>query len=480
MTDELAKLDATDQAELVRRGEVKPIELVEAAIDRIERINPELNAVIIPLFDKARAQATASDLPDGPFKGVPFLIKDFLLQSKGDPYHAGQTFLKDLGWTSDHDSYLAQKFRAAGFISLGKTNVPEAPLPATESRAYGACRNPWNTAYGSGGSSGGSSAAVASCMVAAAHANDGGGSTRIPASQCGLVGLKPSRGRTSLGPDRGEVWAGAIAEHVVTRTVRDTAAILDAVSGPMPGDPYFAPPPEAPFLSEVGADPGKLRIGFLTRSPEEGITTHEDCVNAVKETAKILESLGHHVDESFPMPLESKALRRNVSILSSVALVRDLDGWGEQIGRPITQDDVDPFTWAFAALGRDISGACYVKAVEEVHAITRSVAQWWVDGHDLLLTPTVGEPPPKVGEFMATADDPLGIGRRSLPFISFTAPFNATGQPAISLPLCWNKAGLPIGNQLVAAYGREDLLIQVASQLEEAHPWKDRLPPIHG
>jgi len=480
MSDELTRLDATAQAELVRRGRVKPIELVDAAIHRIEKLNPDLNAVIIPLFEKARAQATSPDLPDGPFKGVPFLLKDLMLQSKGDPYHEGMELLKKLGWRSDHDTYLAQKFRAAGFVFLGKTNVPElGPLPATEPRAYGPTRNPWNTARSTGGSSGGAAAAVASGMVPAAHASDGGGSIRIPASECGIVGLKPSRGRTSLGPDIGEAWAGAVVEHVLTRSVRDTAAILDAVSGPMPGDPNFAPLPVRPFLSEVGADPGKLKIGMLTSAAEKNMTTHVDCVKAVQEAGRILESLGHHVEESFPPPLGSRELRRNISILSSVALARDLDILSDKIGRTITPDDVEPFIWAFAELGRKVTGPGYLKAIQEIHTLTRQVAQWWVEGHDLLLTPTLAEPPPRIGEFTSTAEDPLKVGRRSLPFMTFTAPFNATGQPAVSLPLSWNGDGLPVGVQLVAAYGKEDLLIRLASQLEVAHPWKDRWPPVH-
>src|SRR5438067_3253581 len=278
MAESLARMDAAAQAELVRSGKASPTELVDEAIARIEKLNPELNAVIHPLFDKARRQA-AGDLPNGPFRGVPMVLKDLTCHSAGDPFHEGMRFLRDLGWTETEDQHLAAKFRAAGFVFVGKTNTPELGiLPACEPDAYGATRNPWNTAHSTGGSSGGSAAAVASGMVPVGHANDGGGSIRIPASECGLVGLKPTRGRTSLGPEYGDLMGGLVHEHVVTRSVRDTAAILDAVHGPMPGDPYAAPSPARPFLDEVDADPGRLRVGLMTSSSASEV--HPDCVTA--------------------------------------------------------------------------------------------------------------------------------------------------------------------------------------------------------
>lgn len=479
MAEELATLDATAQAERVRRGEIQPLELVDAAIARIERLNPQLNAVILPLFEKARRQA-AGELPPGPFRGVPFLLKDLICESAGDPHHAGMRALKEAGWVSDHDSWLAARLRTAGFVFVGKTNVPElGPLPTTEPEAYGPTRNPWNTDHSPGGSSGGSAAAVAAGLVPAAHANDGGGSIRCPASECGLVGLKPSRGRTSLGPDRGEDWAGAIVEHVVTRSVRDTAAILDAVAGPMPGDPYAAPLPTRPFRSDVGAEAGRLRVGLLARSPNPDLTLHPDCVAAVREAAGLLDSLGHYVEDSHPAALEGPEGGECLGVLSSVGTARDLEAWGEKLGRSLGPADVEPYTWTFAERGRSVTATQYVAMIEKMHAFGRRVVDWWHQGFDLLLTPTLGEPPPRLGEFKPTPERPLAPAFRSMALLPFVAPFNLTGQPAISLPLSENAAHLPIGIQLVAAPYREDVLLRVAAQLEEAAPWSGRRPPVH-
>ena len=481
MADELAFLDAMAQAELVRNGTLTPVELVDAAIKRIEQLNPQLNAVITPLFEKARTQALSADLPHGPFRGVPFLLKDLGCHSAGDPYHEGMRFLKNAGWVAKEDTYMAAKLRAAGFLFLGKTNTPElGTLPTTEPVAYGPSRNPWDVNRSTGGSSGGSAAAVASGMVPVAHANDGGGSIRIPASKCGLVGLKPSRGRISWGPEHGELWAGLAVEHVVSRSVRDSAAILDTIAGPMPGDPYFAPPPTRPFLDEVGTNPGRLRIGLMTRAPGGETPVHPDCIAAVTETARLLESLGHHVEESYPVALDDSHERFShvwTLVASSVAAV--LDYWSKKIGKPIGPDDVELHNWTMAEIGRRRTTVEYISAIDWLHADTRRIVRWWEEGFDLLLTPTIAEPPPPLGQFVSTADDPLAAARRTETIIPFTPPFNITGQPAISLPLYWNTAGLPIGGHFVAAYGREDLLIRIASQLEQARPWADRRPAVH-
>jgi amidase len=464
---------------MVIRGEISPAELVEAAIERIEKINGDLNAVITPLYEKARA-AVASGLPDGPFRGVPFLLKDLDAFSAGDPFHAGMKLLKGAGYIPDHSSHLVEKFRAAGLVALGKTNTPELGLDVTtEPAAYGPSCNPWNPEHSSGGSSGGSAAAVASGMVPIAHASDGGGSIRIPASECGLVGLKPSRGRISLGPEYGEYWHGLVISHVVSRSVRDSAGLLDAVAGAMPGDPYTAPPPARPYVEEIGADPGQFRIGLMPEVPEGMPPGHAECAAAVERTGRLLESLGHRVDVAHPDALdEHSALVAGFSTLVCCWTAKALDHWGEVVGRPVTEDDVEPPTWQLAQVGRSISGTQYLCAVEELHAWSRRVARWWEEGFDLLVTPTIAAPPPRIGELAAAPDDPPIGTSKAFALIPFTPQFNVTGQPAVSLPLSWTSAGLPIGVQLVAAYGGEDLLIRLASQLERAQPWSDRRPRV--
>ena len=479
MTQDLATLDASAQAELVRRGDATPAELVEAAIERIEKLNPELNAVIAGRFDAARAEAASPDLPDGPFRGVPFLLKDLGGNAAGEPYHAGMALLKKLDWRSRHDAFLTEKLRRAGFVILGRTNTPELGLqPTTEPDAYGATRNPWDPARSAGGSSGGSAAAVAAGMVPAAHASDGGGSIRIPASHCGLVGLKPTRGRSSFGPDLGDRWHGFSCELVVTRSVRDTAAILDAVSGPMPGDPYTAPLPPEPFRAAADRDPGRLHIGFMARGPR-GAAVHAECAEAVRRTAALLEGLGHHVEESHPDALDDPAMAVGVAQVILAHTARALAAWGEKTGRSVTAEDVEPMTWALAEAGRRFSASDYLAAIESIHALSRRVAAWWEGGFDLLLTPTVGEPPPPLGSFAAQPGNPTAGFARSAVFAMFTSPFNATGQPGISLPLHWTADGLPVGSQLVAPTGGEPLLLSLAAQLEAARPWASRRPRIH-
>ena len=480
MTEDLASLDATAQAELVRSGEVTPVELVDAAIVRIEKLNPELNAVIHPSFDKARAAAASQDLPDGPFRGVPFLIKDILCTVAGEPYHDGMRFLKELKWTASVDSFLARKFRAAGFVFLGRTNAPELGiLPTTEPVAYGPTRNPWNTDHSTGGSSGGSAAAVASGMVPIAHANDGGGSIRIPASECGLFGLKPSRGRTSLGPEFGDVQAGLVAEHVVAKSVRDSAAVLDCVAGPMPGDPYLAPAPSRPFLQEVGAEPGRLRVGMLVDAPGGTTDVHQDCLAATRDTAELLESLGHVVEESAPEGLDDPEYIAQFLTLWACGIAAAIDEWSSRTKRKITRNDVEPLTWALSEMGWSYNGAQLLTAIGWLQAGARRMGMWFESGYDLLLTPTLAEPPPRLGEMDSDPDNPLQPIFRAAGLTPFTPVFNATGQPAVSLPLYWNADGLPIGVQLASGYGREDVLIRISSQLEAARPWSDRKPPVH-
>jgi amidase len=316
-------------------------------------------------------------------------------------------------------------------------------------------------------------------MVAVAHANDGGGSIRIPASECGLVGLKPSRGRVSLGPDTGDAWHGLAIEGVVSRSVRDTAAVLDAIAGWMPGDPYAAPPQKRPFVEEVSANPGRLRIGVLKRAPQGGAPLHADCVAAVEDVAKQLASLGHTVEESHPAALDEHEYLEHFTTLIACHTVQTLDLLGQLGGKAITANDVELWTWLFAERGRGVSAAQYLATAQWLQVWTRRVAQWWADGFDLLLTPTLAAPPPPLGTLVATPDHPDRGWERLLALLQFTPPYNITGQPGISLPLFWNAAGLPIGTQLVSQLGGEDLLIRVAAQLEQARPWKDRHPPVH-
>jgi len=479
--DPLGDLDATAQAELVRSGEVEPVELVEAAIARIERLNPTLNAVIHKLYDKARREAASPELADGPFRGVPFLVKDVLCHTAGDPFHCGMRVLRDVGWREETDATLATRFRAAGFVFVGKSNTPELAFsPTTEPLAYGPTRNPWNTDLSTSGSSGGAAAAVASRMVAAAHGNDMGGSIRTPASACGLVGLKPTRARSTLGPRFGEFWWATTHEHVVTRSVRDSASILDCIRGAAPGDPYTAPPPERPYREELGRDPGRLRIGVYTKRPGtslSGAPVHADCVRAVEETARALEGLGHHVEISSPPVLDDDDDGSVITIFAS-AIARDIDRWSARIGRSIALDEVEPTTALAVEIGRGTPALRYVEAVENLQRYSRELAAWWHDGFDILLTPTLAEPPWPIGPLGPAGADAMEVLRRFTEYSPYCLPFNISGQPAVSLPLSWNAAGLPIGVQAVAAYGREDVLVRLACQLEQALPWKDRRPAV--
>jgi len=478
LTD-LSKFDAVAQAELVRNGDARPIELVDAAIARIEKLNDELNAVIHPLFDRARA--AAGSLPDGPFRGVPIVIKDLDGTLAGAPYHGGNRLLKELKYTPDVTSHLFTKLEAAGFVIVGKTNTPELGLmPSAEPLAYGPTHNPWNLDHSAGGSSGGSAAAVASGMVPVAHAGDGGGSIRIPASMCGLFGLKPSRGRVSLGPAESEPWGGLVMRHVVSRSVRDSAAVLDVLEGYMTGDANTAPPPARPYAREAGTDPGKLRIGVLTSAPSNLAATDPACIAAVEDAAALLASLGHAVEDSAPPALAETGLMDQFSAVMMSCLRADLAEIAEIAGRPLTEQDMEPMTWLYYETSGGYGGGDYVHAVYEMHRWTRRVTSWWCDdGYDLLLTPTLAEPPPVLGDVGNQHDGGLNAAGRSIPFAAYTAPFNVTGQPAISVPLYWTESGLPIGIQLVAAPYREDLLIRIAAQLEQARPWVDRRPPVY-
>ena len=474
---ELSRLDSYGLAEVIRSGDVSPVEAVQASIDRIERLDGELNAVVTERFERALDDA-AGDIPDGPFKGVPFILKDLWTSSADEPMHLGNKALKEINYVSPVESDLARRYREAGFIVVGRSNTPEFGLVGTtEPESYGPCRNPWNTDYGTGGSSGGAAAAVASGMVPSANASDGGGSIRIPAAMCGLVGLKPSRGRVPMGPKQ-EEW-GLSIQHVVCHSMRDAASILDATAIPTMGDGVVAPNYGQPYVTQVGAAPDKLRIGVWNESPREDLDIHPDCQRLTRDAAELLENLGHIVEEAHPAVLDDPAIGGRFSAIWMAGANLTLKNLSKILQREVTVDDVEIGTWLMAQVGAKTSGLDVLQAQADMGSMRRSTLGWWENGWDLLLTPTTLVPPPLVGELVSTEDEPMRNSLRSIPYAAFTSPFNATGQPAISLPTGFSSDGLPIGVQLVAAYGREDLLIQVGSQLEREIQWSKNRAPIH-
>jgi amidase len=474
--DELASLDATAQAQRVRQGELSSRELVEAALRRIERLDDRLRSVVVPLFDEGLEAASSPSLPDGPLRGVPFLMKDVGATQAGQPYYAGNRALRDAGYRARADSYLGTRFRNAGLVTVGKSKTPEFGLQSTtQPLAFGPTHNPWSPDRSPGGSSGGACAAVAAGLVPIAHANDGAGSIRIPAAWCGVVGLKPSRGRVALEPT---TIGRSIAGFVVTRSVRDVAVALDALQGGEPGVLFRLPPPERPYVEEVGRDPGSLRIGLLTRMP--GGIPHAEAVAAAESTARLLESLGHHVEPSGPEALFEEGRALCALAQGRVEYRLCLRALARMLGRWVEPNDVEPYLWTLAEPKAPPTPAeDYVEAAEWEQGWVARVASWWVEGFDLLLTPAVGEPPPPLADLDGARHTPWELLDRMVPHMAYTQPFNVTGHPAISLPLHWTSDGLPLGVQLVARVGREDLLVRVASQLEAARPWAPRRPRIH-
>jgi amidase len=489
--DDYDRYDALGLAALVRRGEVSAAELCEAAVRRAEALNPHLNAIVTPLYDHAR-EAAARPLPDGPFTGVPFLLKDLLHAEEGVPMTSGSAAFR--GWVSPFEAEVVRRFRRAGLVTIGRTNVPELGLLGiTEPEAYGPSRNPWDPARTPGGSSGGSAAAVAAGIVPLASATDGGGSIRIPAAYCGLFGLKPSRGRVPVGPAEGEVWDGAVVYHAVTRSVRDSAALLDAIAGADPGAPFVAAPPERPFLEEVGRDPGRLRIAFSTRSPVGG-PAHPDCVEAVTRTAALLEEMGHHVEETEP-EVDGGTVGRCYLTLVYGQVAADLAEIRRLLGRTAARR-MEAGTLAAGLVGRALSAGEYVTHRRRWNDFARAMARFH-ERYDLWLTPTTAQPPTAIGALAMGAGDRLatrvvdriGAGRvlaatglvekvamENLARTPFTQLANLTGQPAMSVPVHWTADGLPVGAHFTAPVGGEGLLFRLAARLEEAAPWGHRLP----
>jgi amidase len=494
---EYGRLDGLALADLVRRGEVTPGELLEEAIARAERVNPRINAIIRPLYERARRDAAALPPSDGAFRGVPLLLKDLDAAVAGEPLAAGSRFLSD--FRPARDSTIVERFRRAGAVIFGKTSTPELGItPFTEPKLFGPTRNPWNLDLTPGGSSGGAAAAVAAGIVPVAHGNDGGGSIRIPASCCGLFGLKPTRGRTPVGPDRTQLWSGFAIGHVVSRSVRDSAAMLDAIAGPEPTSPYWAPPAARPFAAEVGAPPGRLRIALAKRPFVTTVAPHADCLAAADDAARLLTDLGHDVEEA-DLEIDGDAFARDFFVLVCVEIAAILARAAEGLGRRVRRGDIETSTALVATIGRQQTAIRAAAARDRLEAAVRGAAATF-EKFDLVLSPTLGLPPPGIGMLAprgaeAFAHDlliALHLGvllrlpgvveasvRRVFAFVPFTPLANVSGQPAMSVPLAWNAAGLPIGVQLQARFGDEATLFRVAAQLEAARPWADRRPPVH-
>lgn len=471
---DVLRLSMIEQAKLVKSGAISASELLEESIQRIELVNPELNAVVLPMYELAR-EAVKSLNGTEPFSGVPMLLKDVLAEYAGAPMTEGSRFLE--GYISPHDSELVRRYRQAGFIICGKTNSPEfASKPTTEPELYGPTKNPWDVTRSPGGSSGGSGAAVAAGMVSVAHANDGGGSTRVPAAACGLVGLKGTRGRNPMGPDYGEIGAaGLLSEHVVTRTVADTAAMLDVTAGADPGAPFGAPPQNGLFLDHALKRPRKLKIAFSDQ-PIVLTPVHADCSAAVREIASLCSDLGHEVEEAKPSVSADHFNSFFTCIwLAMVAwMIRD---WEKRTGRKAEPQYFEKHTWKMFTLDQERTPSDLLLAIQEMHQFGREVAPFF-DKYDVWLTPTLTEPPPLLGHFDYDAANPRQATERLEQFPRFTSFANVTGQPAISLPLCRNAQGLPIGVQLIGGYADEATILSLSGQLEETMPWAHLWPKL--
>jgi Asp-tRNA(Asn)/Glu-tRNA(Gln) amidotransferase A subunit family amidase len=463
--------DGLGLAGLVKDGSISAAELLEAAIERVEQRNPAINAVVDRMYDQAKA-AIAAGLPSGPFAGVPYLLKDIGPSYAGTISTLGSSAFRK--FIPDQDSEIVVRLKQAGLVIFGKTHTPEFGLStSSESRLFGATHNPWNLEYSAGGSSGGSAAAIASGMVPAAYGSDGGGSIRIPASCCGLFGLKPTRARTPMGPEMGEGWSGMVIWHAITRSVRDSAALLDATAGAEIGDPYWAPPPKRSYQAEVGADPGRLRIAFTTK-PWNLHEVDSECVDAVDGAAKLCEELGHHVEEAL-LEIDKSALANAVWIIITAQTRALLQRATPLLGRQATSEDVEAVTWAYSEYARQFSASDYAQAITTVHRTGRVVGRFFT-AHDILMTPTMCTPPHKLGEVSMMRTDTEAYHDIVDGDVGFTQLFNASGNPAMSVPLHWSAEGLPVGVQFVAPFGDEATLFRLAGQLEAARPWANRRP----
>lgn len=490
---EYAAHDGLGLAALIRRREVSTAEVLDAAIAQIEQHNATLNAVNRKRYEQARSEAARVNAA-APFAGVPFLLKDLIASIAGEPTGCGNRLLAAI--PMPRDSELVRRYRAAGLVIVGRTNTPEFGLtPYTEPEACGPTRNPWSLRHSPGGSSGGSAAAVAARMVPMASGGDGGGSIRIPASCCGLFGFKPSRGMTPTGPEFGELWRGYAIEHVITRSVRDSAAMLDATAGADPGAPYAAPRPVRPFLVEAGSEPGPLRIAFTGSPLLGGHGIHRNCLDALESSARLLASLGHHVEEAAP-PVEREAFALAFMTVIACELRAEIENFAQSAGRAIHAGQFETATWGLALLGRTVKAATYVNAVRTLQLAARRMAPFFAQ-YDVLLTPTLAAPPALIGSLQPSPAErrllrivnrlnagwlrqALGVlgsvAEKTFAYVPFTPLFNATGQPAMSVPLHWNGEGLPVGVQFVGKFGSDAALFRLAGQLERARPWFEHAP----
>jgi amidase len=469
----LIEYDGMGLAELVAQKEVSATELLDAAIGRVDEVNPSINAVVTPMYDQARAAIDAG-LPSGPFAGVPFLLKDLRAQYAGVPTTSGSQFFTD--YTPARDSELVARYKKAGLVIFGKTNTPSfGCCPSTEGALNGPTRSPWDINYSAGGSSGGSSAAVAARIVPVAHGSDGGGSIRIPASCCGVFGYKPSRGINPAGPDFGEAWSGLSAEHVLSLSVRDSAALLDAGGGPAPGDPYCGPSFEKTFLESMQRPPGQLKIA-VQREALNGATVDPDCLSALDDSIALLTDLGHIVEEAVPQ-YDVARIGAAYPLLIAANVQAAIDQHAEETGNEPDAESIENIILILGAMGHDNNAVDMVRAVWAMHATGREIAPFF-DDYDILLSPVVATPPPLLGVLDTSSTDVEAYLTAVFSFIPFTAVQNIAGTPAMSMPLFWNEQGLPIGAHFAAGYGKDDLLYSLAAQLEEARPWAGRLPPV--
>ncbi len=472
---EYADHDGVGLAGLVAKGQVSAAELVEAAIGRIERHNGTLNAIVLKAYDEARAAARGA-LPDGPFRGVPMLIKDLGASVAGWRKTRGSRFTGERA--DEADSLLVGRYRAAGMVLLGKTNTPEFGITGTtESARLGPCRNPWNPRHIAGGSSGGAAAAVASGMVPIAHASDGLGSIRIPAACCGLVGLKVTRDRNPDPPDDDDLVSGLVVNHVVTRTVRDSAAMLDWTGRDTGDSPYAPPAKTGPYLDEVGRSPGRLRIGWTAATPG-GRDIHPRVRASLEETIALLEGLGHEVTAR-DLPIDQREIYRALAPVTGATFAAQMRRLIDTIGREPEPDELEPLTWASLVGGRRVNGEQAFLGLQAMRRLSRAILAMF-ETIDVLLSPVMGTPPPPIGHIDPVRLEPKEVNRRQAEAFPFTPPFNVTGQPSLSLPLAWSDEGLPIGMMFTGRYADEATLIRLAAQLETAAPWRDRRPPVWG